>query len=183
MRCWKEIFWNANLCCLFDGCWFHLFSVNAQPIPAPAPGAQREQLQTSHPWDGIQVPTAPYSTFATSLEPQISILAHADWRSRTSLVLGAATGLASITTKHNHNNRIHIPSYRFWSYEIKYTLQYAFFQKNSFEIPSYVLNRPSLLKSKLAWWWMDLVPSETIVVRRMNSKLSLWTHPHPQREK
>ena len=55
-------------------------------------------------------------------KPHLSILAHADWRSRTSLVSCAATGLASITTKHNHNNKIHLPSNRFRRYEIKCTL-------------------------------------------------------------
>ena len=90
----------------FDCCWFHFFPDSTQPIPSPEPGAQREQLQTGLLWDLIQVPTAPHDAFATSLKPQISILAHADWRLGTALVSGAATGLASITTKHNHHNII-----------------------------------------------------------------------------
>ena len=66
----------------------------------------REQLQTGLPRDLIQVSTAPHNAFATPCNLQISILAHADWRSRTSLISDAATGLASTTTKHNHNNKI-----------------------------------------------------------------------------
>ena len=73
-----------------------------------------------------------HNTFATSLEPQVSILAHADWRSRTSLESGAATGVASITTKHNHNNKINLPNYRFWSYEIKCALQYVLLAREFF---------------------------------------------------
>ena len=45
------------------------------------------------------------AAFATSLKPQISIHGHADWRSGTSMVSGAVTWLASVTTKHNHNNQ------------------------------------------------------------------------------
>ena len=144
--------------------------------------------RTTADWNSsrlIHIPTTSQSAFATSLKPQISIMAHADKRSGTSPVSGAATGLASITNKHHHNNKINLPSYRFWSYEIKCTLRYVFFQEKSFDIPSYVLDRSSLLKSKLACWWMDEVPSETIVVRSIDSKLPIWTHPHPhsQREK
>ena len=97
---WKGTFLNVNLCFLFDGCWFHLISDSAQPILPPGHGAQREQLQTGLPSDLIHVPTAPDHAFTTSLKPQISILVYADCRSRTSLVSRAATGLASITTKH-----------------------------------------------------------------------------------
>ena len=75
-------------------------------MPPPAPGAQWEQLQTGLPCDFTQVPTAPHNALATSLKPQISILTHADWRSGTSLVSGAATGLALKKTKHNDNNII-----------------------------------------------------------------------------
>ena len=57
-------------------------------------------------WDKYQQQAAPHDTFATSLKPQISILAHADKRSGDSLVSGAATGLAVITTKHYNDNEI-----------------------------------------------------------------------------
>ena len=174
---------NVNLCFLFDGCWFHFFTDSAPPITPPAPSAQREQLQTSLPWDFIQVPAAPHNAFAPAIKPQPSILAHVDKRSGISLVSDAATELALITTKHNHNNKINLSSYRFWSYEIECALQYVFVREHSFHIRSYVLDRSSLLKSKLAWWWMDQVPSETIVVRSLSSKLPIRTHPHPQREK
>ena len=166
---------------LFDGCWFRFFPDSAQPIPPSAPSAQREQLQTGLPWDLIQVPLTPHDAFTTSLHPQISILAHAYWTSGNSLLSGAATGLASITTNHNHNNKINLPSYRFWSYDIKRTPHCVFFHEVSFDIPSYVMDRSSLLKSKLAWWWMDYVPSETIVIRRFDSKLPIWTHLYPHR--
>ena len=106
MRYWKETFLNVNLYFLFDGGWFHFFLDSAQPIPPPVHGAQREQLPTGLPWDLIQVPTAPHDAFATSLKSHISILTYADWRSRTYLISGAATGLTSITTKHNHHNKI-----------------------------------------------------------------------------
>ena len=103
---WKETFLSVNLCFLFECRWFHFFPDSAQPIPPPAPGAQREQLQTGLPSDLIQVLTAPHHSLAPSLKAQISILAHADRRLGTSLVSGAATELASITIKHNHNNKI-----------------------------------------------------------------------------
>ena len=54
----------------------------------------------------IRVPTAPHNTFAASLKPHISIHAHADKTSGTSLVSVAAVGLASISTKHHHNDKI-----------------------------------------------------------------------------
>ena len=103
---WKETFSNVSLWFLFDSCWFDFFPDSALPIPPAAPSAQREQLQTGLSWDLIQVPTAPHTAFVSSLKPQISILVYADWRSRTSLISGAATGLESITTKHNHHNKI-----------------------------------------------------------------------------
>ena len=96
---------SVNLCFLFDCGWFHFLPESAQSIPPPAPGAQREQLQTSLPWDLIQVSTVPQSAFATSLKPQISILAYADNRPGIPPE-GAATVLASGTTKHDHNNII-----------------------------------------------------------------------------
>ena len=145
----------SNLCFLFDACWFHLLPGSAQPKTSPAPGAQQEQLQTGLPWDWIQIPTAPHSAFVTSLRTQLFILAHADWRSGTSLVSDATTALASITIKHNHNNKINLLSYRFWSYDIEFTLHHIFVQENSSDLPSYVFDRSSLLKSKLVWWWMD----------------------------
>ena len=182
-KTWKEAFFNVNLCFLFDSCWFHLFPDSAQTIPPTAPSAQPEQKQTGLLWDLTQVPIAPHNAFATSLKPQISILAHADWRSGTSLVSGAATGLASITTKHSHNNKTNLSSFVFWSNEIKWTLQHVFCRENYFDIPSYVSDWSSLLKSKLTWWRMDQVPSETIVICSMDSKLPIWTHPHPQRER
>ena len=151
-RTGKKPFLNVSLCFLFDGCWSHFFLDSAQPRPLPAPGAQREQLQTGLPSDLIQVSAATHTAFATSVKPQVSILAHADWSSGTSLVSGAATGLASITTKHNHTYKINLPSYRFWNYEIKCKLQYVFLQEIVFDIRSYVLDRSSPLKSKLAWW-------------------------------
>ena len=102
----KETFLNAHLYLLFDCGWFHFFPDSEQPIPPLAAGTQREQLQTGLLWDLIQVPTAPQNAFATLLQPQISILAYTDWRLRASLVSGAATGLASIITKHEHNYKI-----------------------------------------------------------------------------
>ena len=105
MRYWKGTFMNVDFCFLFDCCWFHFFSDNAQPMPPPAPGAQREQLLTGLSWDLIQVPTARHNAFATLLQPQTSILAHADKRSGTPPE-GATTGLASITTEHSHDNKI-----------------------------------------------------------------------------
>ena len=102
----EKTFLSVNLCFLFDCGWFHFFPDSAQPIPPPAPDTPREQLQTGLPRYLIQVSTAPNNAFATPCNLQISILAHADWRSRTSLISDVATGLASITTKHNHNNKI-----------------------------------------------------------------------------
>ena len=49
---------------------------------------------------------ASHNALATSHKPQISILTNADWRSRTSLVSGVTSTLASITTKHSHRNII-----------------------------------------------------------------------------
>ena len=91
--------------CPFRWCWSHFFPDNAQPIPPPAAGVQREQVQTGLPWDLIQVSTAPHKASATSLKFQISILAHAEKKSETPLE-GAATGLASITTKDDQDNII-----------------------------------------------------------------------------
>ena len=101
----KKTFLNVNLCFLFDGCWFYFFPEGAQPIPPPAPGAQREQLQTGLPRNLTQVSTVRHNAFATSLKSQISILARAAWKLGTPLE-GAATRLASITTKHYYNNKI-----------------------------------------------------------------------------
>ena len=96
-RNWKATFLNINLYFRFDNCSFYFF---------PDSGHREwEQLQTGLPWDLIQVPAAPHHTLATSLKPQISILGPADERSGTP-VEGAATGLASITIKHNHHNNI-----------------------------------------------------------------------------
>ena len=105
----KIMEWNFLECpslFFFDVCWFHHFPNIAQPIPSPASGAQREQKQTDLPWDLIQVSTAAHNAFATSFKSHISILAHADKRSETSLVSGATTEQASITTKHYHHNKI-----------------------------------------------------------------------------
>ena len=146
----EKTFLSVNLCFLFDCGWFHFFPDSAQPIPPPAPDTPREQLQTGLPRDLIQVSTAPHNAFATPCNLQISILAQADWRSRTTLISDAATGLASITTEQHHNNKINLPSYRFWGFRIKCTLQCLFFQENSFDTPSYMLDRSSLLKSNLA---------------------------------
>ena len=57
-------------------------------------------------WHKCQQQAAPHNAFATSFQPQISILAHTNWRTRTSLVSDSTTGLASITTKHNDHDRI-----------------------------------------------------------------------------
>ena len=57
-------------------------------------------------WYKCQQQAAPHNDVATSLQPQIFILEHADKRSGTSLVSGAATGPVSITEKHSQNHKI-----------------------------------------------------------------------------
>ena len=46
------------------------------------------------------------------------------------------------------------PSSSGWGYTFK-SHSHVFFHANPFDLPSYILDRSSPLKPKLAWWWMD----------------------------
>ena len=131
--------------------------------PPPATGAQREQLQTDLPWDLIQA--VPHAAFATSLKPQIPILVHADWSSRLSLVSGATTGLAPITTKRNHHNKFKY-LFIFQLINSKVTKSSAHFGMSSFK-EILLIFHPTC--------WIDLHHWN------LNSPADEWSKYHPKR--
>ena len=104
---WKETIFNVKLWFPFDGCWFHFYPNSAQPTPPPEPGAQREQLQTTLPWDLIQVTIASSATQCFhSFTQTPNIHSCACWQMIRNPSWGCSNWTSIDHNQATHNNKI-----------------------------------------------------------------------------